>query len=283
MKMIPATMAIFLLIAAVLAAPSASGSLIFYGAAQGVFQDKDPYDLSASAAFSLQDGKLQVILTNTHATGVKVPIDVLTGVFFSLPEGFSLQPVSALLPEGSSVLNVPSGYANNPDVGAEWAYRDWIPNLVPPGGEPLSTNRGISSSGLGVFGPEHLFPNTTGNLSGPESPDGLQYGIASAGGIHNNANPKVKAEALIKNSVTFLLEAYVFDGNVWTSWTPESLDGFITNVWFQYGTGTDEPGYEGIIYTNGDHAPPNPVPEPATALLVGLSLLGLAARKRWMS
>ncbi len=271
-----------LVITAILIAPTASSTRIFTGAFDGWVWDAGENDmqgdwvyvsLAAKAVFDWTlDGKLQVVLTNTSSADVVRPLEVLTAVFFGLDEGISLTPISALLTEGSEVLFAPSGYENDPDVGAEWAYLDWIPNFVPPSGD--LTNRGISSVGFDPFGPNDRFDRSR-NLQGPDAPDGLQYGITSAGDDPNLGNDKVTgSDALIKNSVTFLFASQLFDLNL------------IENVWFQYGTGICEPSYPGEIWVPGgpDPTPPGePVPEPATVFLVGLSLLGLVARKRWMS
>jgi hypothetical protein len=196
-----------------------------------------------------------VTLTNTSATGVSVPADVLTAVFFSAVGDPTLTRTSAVLNGGSSVV-VSSGTNPGTDpggvVGGEWAYRSSISASSAPG-----ANQGISSSGFSIFGPGDRFPGS--NLQGPTSPDGVQYGIIGTGGIVN-PNGGIKGQGLIQNSVVFTLSGLPTGFNV---------DTDVANVFFQYGTALSEPSFPG-------HRPQN-APEPATILLMGLSMGGLAA------
>jgi hypothetical protein len=115
--------------------------------------------------------------------------------------------------------------------------------------------------GLGLFGSHDLFPGR--NLQGPRSPDGLQYGITSAGDDPLTGNAAVTGRnALISNSVLFTLTGLPLD-----------YDLDVSNVSFHYGTdpcGPNDPGF------------PVSVPEPASLFLLGAGLLALCTARRWI-
>ena len=75
--------------------------------------------LSASAAFDVVGGNLQVVLTNTSAADVLVPTEILTAVYFDIRGNPALTPISALLTAGSTAFFGPT---NGGNVGGEWAY-----------------------------------------------------------------------------------------------------------------------------------------------------------------
>jgi hypothetical protein len=201
-------------------------------------------DLAASAAFGVSGGNLVVTLTNTSLADVLVPTQVLTAVFFDLPGGVTLSPVSALLGPGSTVL---FGPANGGNVGGEWAYAA----LTSP---PAPGNTGISSAGLGLFGDGNF---GGANLQGPVSVDGLQYGLTSAGDDPTTGNwPVTGKDALIKNQVIFTLSG------IDAAFDPST----ISNVTFQYGTSLNE----NVL-----------IPAPAAALIgaIGLTLVYWTKRR----
>jgi hypothetical protein len=200
---------------------------------------------AASARFESSGFTLTVTLTNTASADVTAPDQVLTAVFFNAASlSAPLTPVSAMVAGGSTVLFGAGEGVGGANVGGEWAYRSGISG-------PRGTSYGISSSGLGDFGPSDRFPGN--NLQGPESPDGLQFGITSAGDNPTTGNtPVTGTNALIKNSVVF-----TFTG------LPAGFDvNSITSVNFQYGTSYSEPNI------------------PAPAASVALGGLALAALRR---
>jgi len=213
---------------------------------------------AAQAVFQpLAGGQLQVTLTNTSASDVMVPEEILTALFFDIGGSPAMDPVNALLVPGSVVykgstpIAIPGG-----DVSGEWAYATEVPTLP--------SEYCISSVGLDdLIGPKDRF-NTSMNLAGPESPDGMQFGIVSDGDSSSTGNGGVAGNAVIRNSVIFMFEGLPGDFSI------ES----ISKVYFHYGTS----------FTPFDDNPPQPpvMPEPGTmmAFLLTLASLGSYARRR---
>jgi len=227
-------------LAATLSCSAANATLVTFTGSAGT--------RNATVTFDAQGTNLVVTLTNSSLNDVLAPVDVLTGVFFDVGGSpLALTRTSAVVPAGSIVLfggTDPGGV-----VGGEWAYVGGL------SGAPHGAAYGISSSGLGLFGPGDVFPGT--NLQGPADPDGIQYGITSTGDNPATGNtPVTGANALIKDTVVFTL------GGLPAGFNP----GRITNVSFQYGTALDEPNVPGT-------------PAPASAVL-GAMGLALAARRR---
>lgn len=207
--------------------------------------------ISAAADFSTSGSNLVVQLTNTSAADVLVPSDVLTAVFFTLPGNPTLSRVSALLAPGSQVFYDPQGQPAGGVVGGEWTYRTGI--------NVSGASQGTSSTGLGIFGPGDRFPGA--DLQAPTSPNGVEYGILSAGDNTATGNSGVlNSGGLIKNSVIFTLSGLP---------TGFNLSG-ISNVSFQYGTALNEPRIPGT--------PGTPIPTPA--LLPGLVAFAVAALRK---
>lgn len=203
---------------------------------------------SASAEFGQSGSDLIVTLTNTSTADAEVPTDILTGVFFEIAGDPLLVPTSAILPPGGAVLVGGTAVDVTPVdgvVGGEWAYLNNL-SQVP------SANSGISSSGLGVFGPADRFPGA--NLQGPTNPAGLQFGITSASDDLLTGNGGLSGEYLIKSSVVFTLAGYNGEPNA-----------DILHVFFQYGTALDEPRLQGHT------------PEPSSLVLLVFGIGGLGA------
>src|SRR5262249_35241155 len=186
---------------------------------------------SASATFTQTGDTLTLTLTNTGGD-VSDPTQVLTGIFFNLAGDPTLGKTSALLGAGSTVLFAPASAVTGslspagPDVGGEWAYLSGL--------NQYSANQGISSAGLGIYGAGDRF-RTDSNLEGPDSPDGLQYGITSGSDNPSTGNVAVTgSNALIQKSVVFK-----FSGA--TGLTAAEL----SDVTFQYGTALDDVSFHG--------------------------------------
>lgn len=195
-------------------------------------------DRSASADFAFSGDNLTVTLTNTYGGDVPNPAHVLQAIFFDLTGDRSLTPVSASLAPGSVVLYGPDGGGN---VGGEFAYRSDL--------SVYGVSQGISGVGYGLFGPGDVFPGP--NLEGPVDPNGMNYGLLSAGYSAGGNWPVTGGNPMILNSVVF---------NFSGAWGLTIRD--VSGLSFEYGT---------------DLAA---VPEPSTLLLLGSGLVGVALARR---
>jgi hypothetical protein len=233
-----------------LTAGVASAAPITFSGSSGQYAAKVTFDISGS--------NLLVTLTNTSTADIAVAADLLTAVFFNITGDPLLTRNSVVLAPGSSVEH---GGGTNPgnDVGSEFAYLNGL--------NQYGANQGISNSGLGLFGPGDLFPGA--NLAGPGSPDGAQYGLASAGDNPATGDASV-SDPLIKNSVIITLGG--LPGGF-------SLSN-VSNVTFQLGTDLSEGHFSGRL----DPGDPGvqPVPEPASLALfgTGVVIVGAVIRRR---
>jgi hypothetical protein len=208
---------------------------------------------------------LSVTLSNTSSADTLVPTDVLTAVYFNVTGSPTFGETSAILATGSTVIYDPDGQPAGGVVGGEWAYVRGIGVTVGSGLGATTYNEGISSSGLGIFGPADRFPGP--NLAGPADPAGVQYGLLTAGDKSATGNGGITGSGgLIKNSVVFTLQ-------VASSFTLSQLGN---KVAFQYGTDLSEPSF--------NSGPPTisllSVPEPSSILIAALSGLGLVGYGR---
>src|SRR5262245_7108013 len=198
---------------------------------------------------------LQVTLTNTGNYNASKPTDILTGVFFNIQgSNPTLTRFSATLASGSTVKDIDPDPTN---LGGEWAYKAGLS----VGGE---FTRGISSSGLGLFGPGDRFPGP--NLQGPNDPDGIQYGITTLNDPDDTGSGNDKGgilgQGMARNSVVFLL------GGIGAGFDPYTA---FYEVRFQYGTSLTEPSFESNYRGTSTR-----VPEPSSLALLVLGALGAA-------
>lgn len=199
---------------------------------------------------------LQVTLTNTATYDPTSSSQILTAMFFNLPGNPTLTRVGALLAEGSTVKGV------NPDpvvLGGEWAYKSGL--------SVSGFTQGISSSALGLFGSGDRFFGS--NLQGPDSPEGVQYGISTENDTSGNDDSGLSGQQLVRNTVVFYL------GGISAGFDPLAS---ITSVRFQYGTDLASSPYLNSEY----HGPATRVPLPSSLALLSFGALGavLIVRRR---
>jgi PEP-CTERM motif len=236
---------------ATLAAIQLSAAPIIFSGTSGVRK--------AEATFSQSGNNLVITLTNKSTVDQNIPTEVLTAVFFTLTGSPTLAPVSAALGAdsdvvcGSAVLT-PCTQPAGDVVGGEWAYKYGLTGMT-------SSTYGISSTGIGDFGPGDRFAGP--NLQGPTSPNGLQYGIVSKAWSQAGDNGGVDGANYVRDTVVFTLSGLA---------TNSDLARMVGNVAFQYGTSYSEPRF-------GTSVVPQ-VPEPGTYALMGAGLMGLYWMKR---
>jgi hypothetical protein len=237
----------------ILASPAVADTVSFAGSGPGVGVNA----LAAQADFECTANQLIITLINTSPFPTEIPSELLSGVFFDIDGDPTLTPVSVFLAGGSVVLNGVSDPGG--EVSGEWAYRGDI------AGGYNGANYGLGVNAVDAFGVGDLFTGT--NLDGPASPNGMNYGLVSVGGLGPNVNLPMLSEPLVWNAVVITLN---HNGDL-------SCDD-IYNVGFQYGTSATQPFIPG---DPGDPPfPPTVIPEPASASLLLMGLAGLALRLR---
>ena len=235
-----------------------------FDASAGVIFGSSSGSRAAAARFDIVGEGLEVVLSNTSLADTLVPSDVLTGVFFNITGNPALTRMSAMS-GGPTYRGTTLISDAHTAVGGEWAYRNGL--------NQYAANSGISSSGLGLFGPKDLFPGA--NLSGPASPGGTEYGLASAADSMSTGNHGVTGNELTKNSIAFRLGGL-----------PDHFSlSNIGDVTFQYGTSLAEPhmAWNSMSLVNAAavlRPAVNAVAEPATLGLAGVGLAALVAGRR---
>lgn len=169
------------LLAVVLVAQTAFASITFDWSGSPIVGEDPNYFPSGTAEFAITGNVLTITLTNTSSMQMGGLGEVFTGLTWNITDaGVSLTPVSAMVAPGSSVVG--NGATPDVDISSEWAFRDDLVGYGLSGmGTPIGPY-GLGSMGdvnfMEAFGPHERFDTTT-NLWGPASPNGVQAGIVS--------------------------------------------------------------------------------------------------------
>jgi len=213
----------------------------------------DSSNRAASADFSLSGNTLTITLQNTASVAPSAPSGVFTAIFFDYSGPGSITFNALNMGHSAAVASGAANYSGNyggfgpNDIGGEWAFRSGVNNF----------SYGLSSTGLGDFGPGDRFNNN--DLSPPASPDGPQWGIVNS--TFTNGNGGV-SDPMVQDTATFTFTVNgAFDVNA------------ITRVFFLYGTAYGEAGGDG----GGGGG--NAVPAPAGLILLASAVPVFAFRR----
>jgi hypothetical protein len=207
--------------------------------------------LSGLATFDQVGSNLVVTLTNTSTTDPAVAGDILTGLYFNVAGNPNLVGLSADIcgtctVTDSGALGIPPADLS---VAGEWAYR----HKTSLG---YGANFGISAVTAGSRFPDsYLIGGPNSNQWGEAAPNGVDYGLTTLNDLQSNDKSSLILLPLVSNQVIVTLSGLSgsFDINAANA---------ISNVQFQYGTGTKE------------------APEPATILLLGMGAAGAMIMRR---
>jgi hypothetical protein len=225
-------------------------------------------NLSAQADFSLTGNILTVTLTNTASVSPTEPAGVLTALFFNYQGPGGILSANSATASGWAnyngsfevVDNQGNGtgvFAPQGDIGGEWGFRS-----AASGFNVNGNNYGISSSGLSNIAPSDFGSTINGNnLTKPDAPDGIQWGIVNSGYVDGSGNGGIKNEPFVQDTATIKFTV-----------TDDFLLSGIKGTEFVYGTAYGEGGGPG---GGGGNA----VPAPAGLILLATALPVFALRR----
>lgn len=233
--------------------------------------------LNASANFAITGTTLTITLRNTgDSTGTAANSDLinnqLTGLFFDLPTGYTLTPVSAALGTGAGFVQANTcntGGSNftcsGTNVGGEFTYRNASAGFTGHNG-----NNGIASASyIGGSGPN--FPGGV-NLdnAGSSGSNDINFAIIVPRTATNTWNPSgtnLSGEPLIDGPVVFQLTI---------AGSGQLNESQISNVSFQYGKYLSDTHFYGSAGGSGSQS----VPEPGLLLMAAPAFAWVARRIR---
>jgi hypothetical protein len=201
-------------------APVSKGSISYSATGTNTYNGSNG-ELSASVLFNyLNNGNLEVKLSNTALKGISDPSDVLTSVFWDYagsPLNLSLQSATA-----PTVVSGTGTTGTNVDLKKinEWQYKSTTVttglggDTTTSGATSVSQHYGLGTAGLGIF----------------QGGTGQQFDYAIISGYATNANKPVLGGQFVKDYATFVFSGLAADFNV----------NNISNIRFQYGTNLAE-------------------------------------------
>lgn len=223
----------------------------------------DTSGLSSEAEFSVVNGQLQIILTNTSTgtpQGFSNSDQLLTSVAFDLPDGAFISAGGTEINTGSYSVdfdNVTSQLGEGDDVSVEWGFG----NVSKTGFGSSNNFVSTMKSGITPFEVATEVTNLDGpiNIDGPQA--GLTNGVISLGGlgaIHHSIIAKIDITGIDLDNIAAADNtlSYISSNNVIFEWGSDAA----------FGQGTTS----------------FPVPEPSTLLLLfsGISIILVKNRIR---